>query len=247
MQDLEENQKLAVKFEFDFLCRSRRSSRDDIRDFEQQPRSRRLSRDETDIRMRRSSREELGTRSRRTSRDEGSHHHYQNGSMASSRERRSSSVKEGRIHVSHRDLSSKGSNGSDQGHSQGQFTSNGMAAAHDRWESSSQPSCARSQEFQDGGSRSHDHRHRDYHRSRSSQEIRSRQQGSFSRENRQRDSVRSHGSTRSYESSRTRYSDRSRDRDPADILRHQERDHFSERELREQDWERNHKHHHHHR
>ena len=239
------------------LSRSRRSSREET----VESRARRTSRDETEIRMRHSSREELESRQRRTSRNENR--------SGVSRERRSSSVKEGKIHISHRDLNSGGSHhdqGQGQDHSSQYDTAvpSTSSSNHHRNRYSSEQS-SRSRDYmrsRDYNSRSHDHiersydnggRSRDYHRSQSSHEIRtphrSRRQESLSRESRNRDSIRSHDSTRSRESSRSYYSERSRSRDHHDRERererHRERDHESDRDRRERDRNRHYKRDHH--
>ena len=195
------------------LPRSRKSSRDET----VESRARRKSRDETEIRMRRSSREELESRHRRTSRDE-------NHPGGISRERRSSSVKEGKIHVSHRDLNSTGLH---DHHGQGRSSSSLHDAVVSNGNRFPSEQSSRSRDYHrshersnlshDFSEKSYDHNNkpRDYHRSQSSHEIRhphrSRRQDTFSRDSHLRDSVRSHDSTRSHESSRSYYSDRVRE------------------------------------
>ena len=199
----------------DLLPRSRKSSRDET----VESRARRMSRDDTEIRMRRSSREELEGRRRRSSRDEN-----HSGTSGISRERRSSSVKEGKIHVSHRDLNSSGGSHDHHGRSTSSLhhdvpVSNGQRYSSDQNLRSRDyhRSHERSSMSYDLGEKTHDHgeNKRDYQRSQSSQEIRaphrSRRQDNLSRENHPRDSVRSRESVRSQESTRSYFSERSRD------------------------------------
>ena len=225
------------------ISRSRRSSREEM----SESRARRILRDETEIRMRRSSREELESRQRRTSRDE-----TQSGI---SRERRSSSVKEGKIHISHRDLNS-GVSHLDQG--QGQSSNHDIAvpftsSPHHHGNRYSSEEGSRSRDYKrlhdfschshDQSDRSYDQsRSRDYHRSQSSHEIRtphrSRRQGSLSRDSHPRDSIRSYDSARSHESSRSYYSERSRSRDHDREHRHRD---DGDRDRRERDRDRHYK------
>ena len=189
------------------LPRSRKSSRDET----VESRARRKSRDDTEIRMRRSSREELVGRHRRTSRDE-----THPGGI--SRERRSSSVKEGKIHVSHRDLNSSGLH-DHQGQGRSSSSLHDTIVSNGNRFPSEQSSRSRdhhryherSNMSHDISDKSYDHSNkpRDYLRSQSSHEIRphrSRRQETLSRDSHLRDSVRSHDSTRSHESSRSHYS-----------------------------------------